>query len=145
MCRFGDCVNEAQRDGLCWAHLKQRERDGRLREVKTKPESPRDRLREAALAYADAADYDEDAFKRADDNLRKSAIAYARHGVVQDIREALARARARGVRLGRPRKADPAQVAELVAAVGVKQAAARLGCSVRTVKRAKRAWRQAER
>lgn len=145
-CSVADCEKPAAKSGLCWAHAKQRLRGQPLTTVASRHASPLDRLREAALDYADA-DADEDAeFGRAEDNLRKAARAYGVKGAAERIREALAAARRRGVVLGRPRKLLPDRALELLSQAGsVAAVAALLDLHPSTVRRAVRRARSAPR
>lgn len=138
VCRVGDCDNPAARDGLCWAHRKRLQRDQPLTTgISRRPASALERLTEAALAYAEA-DRDDD-WERAKDNLRKSATAYAAKHVSEATREAMARLRARGIHVGRPRKLDPETALRLVSEMGgIREAAIALQVSVWTVRRALR-------
>lgn len=125
--QHGDCPNEAKRDGLCWGHVKAKS-DGRGIDIELQapkgapraraglePVSHRELLREAALAYADAEDDDD--YRRADDNLAKTAQRFAKGGakdaidealaarqaeINAAIREGMARRAAEGVSVGRP-------------------------------------------
>jgi hypothetical protein len=134
-CAVDGCENDAARGGLCWAHVKEKQRTGKLSPLSKRPASALERLTEAAIAYAEAEEDDE--FRRARDNLRKSAAAYAVRHPGETVREALARAKAQGVRLGRPPKLTPEKARELVDSAGsIKRAAAMLGVSRRTVRRA---------
>jgi hypothetical protein len=118
-CSVDDCPNEANRGGRCWAHAKRKAR-GQDANTLARP-SGLERLREAALRYADAED-DED-FRRAEDNLRKAAYAIAR--------------RANGG--GRPAKVQVDTALAALRAVGsLRGAAALLGCSHVAVWRALR-------
>ena len=71
MCSFDDCVHPAESSGLCAAHRKQRQRTGRLVPVVERLE-PRARLREAALALADADSEDDRAARRAQVRFMKT-------------------------------------------------------------------------
>lgn len=76
-CRVADCCEPAERGDLCATHRKQLQRTGAVTsQVRVAQASPRDTLREAAIAYADADDGDDGEFRRADDNLRKAAVSY---------------------------------------------------------------------
>lgn len=75
-CREPDCFKPARRNGYCWGHHKRRMR----RQVVSTPLAERpvstwDRLTAAALAYADVGDSEGD-YDRAQDRLRKAAMAY---------------------------------------------------------------------
>jgi hypothetical protein len=74
VCSVDECETPVERAGLCGAHYKRK----RLGHAPHKLARPRglERLTEAALAYAGAED--DETFRKARDNLRKSAIAYAR-------------------------------------------------------------------
>lgn len=140
LCTVDDCPNPAARGGICWGHIKKRSRTGGLGELERRPKSKQERVYEAALTYAGAESDDE--FERARENLRKSSIAAGQAFVSELTREALARLREQGVRLGRPPKVEPAQVAEAVSRAGsAKRAASQLGVSLRTIRRALRAHR----
>ncbi len=140
-CSFDGCENAAKRAGYCWSHVWQEQHHGEKRTVTKRPASALERLTEAAIAYAEA-DEDEE-FNRARDNLRKSAMSYGQRGVGELIRERLAEARARGVRLGRPPKLDVASVEILVVQWGgVRSAARALGVAASTVVEALRKARQ---
>lgn len=73
-CTAPDCERAAARDGLCWGHLKQRQRGRRLTPLRERYESPWVRLVAAMEAYENA-DSDE-AFERAKDRCRKAAKAF---------------------------------------------------------------------
>lgn len=134
-CSVDGCENEAQRNGVCWAHVKQRQRESEVTPVTRRPSTALERLTEAALAYAEADEHED--YIRARDNLRKSASAYGRKHVSEAVREAMAELKANGVHVGRPRKLDPESTIRLVSEVGgTKRAAARLQVSERTVRRA---------
>lgn len=99
-----------------------------------RPASSWERLTEAAIAYFEAEDSEWD---RARDNLRKSAVAYAKLGTV--IRDAMERAKQSGVHVGRPRKVTLEIARAAVAEVGsIRRAAMRLGVHEDTVRRALR-------
>jgi hypothetical protein len=71
-CRRDGCLEAVRTGDVCDGCRKRGKRGGyRQRHV-----SPLDRLREAALAYADASDLDEQEFQRAESNLAKSAVHY---------------------------------------------------------------------
>jgi hypothetical protein len=136
-CGYDGCDRPAQRGGYCWGHVKQVARGQRVSELVHRPQSSLERLTEAALTYA-GAEEDED-FARARDNLRKAAAAYGGKSMGDVIRERLADARTRGVRLGRPPLLEPEQARLMVvAAGGVGKAARVLQVSRFTVFRALR-------
>jgi hypothetical protein len=74
----GDCLNLAQgRNRFCATHLKRQQRDQPLETpVKKRPQSPRELLSEAAIAYADVDASDELAYERAWERLRYAARTY---------------------------------------------------------------------
>lgn len=115
-CSVDGCESPAAKGGLCWAHAKRRAK-GQDANVLPRP-SGLERLREAALKYADA-EGDED-FRRAEDNLRKAAAALMR--------------RARG---GRPATVAHEEALNALRAAGsLRRAAAVLGVSAWAVLRA---------
>ncbi|MGH8525140.1 MAG: hypothetical protein ACREXY_13280 [Gammaproteobacteria bacterium] len=65
-CAAGDCDRDAARGGLCWAHLKRRQRlkdlSAPLREWGM---TALERMAKAALRYSNADDTDEDEYRRA--------------------------------------------------------------------------------
>lgn len=120
-CSVDGCENEAKRAGLCWSHRKRKLRGHVVNEALAARPSGRERVREAALAYANA-ETDAD-FKRAEDNLFKAAYAIAK--------------RASGG--GRPAKVDvDAALAALRSVGSIRGAASLLGVSRMAVWRALR-------
>ena len=77
-CEADGCLLPEHAAGLCQGHFRRRSRgrpvSGRLREVL----SPWGRVVEAALALADVSSEDDQAHRRAEDNLRTAITAYAR-------------------------------------------------------------------
>lgn len=74
------CQRPAARGELCWAHAGRRRRGTSMtRPVRpdTRGKKRHGGLMEAALAYADADGSDAQAYRRAWDRLRKAALAYA--------------------------------------------------------------------
>lgn len=103
---------------------------------KTNPMSPLERLTEAAISYANADSDDE--YDRARDNLRKAASAFG-NKAGEAIRIALADLRARGIKLGRPRKIEPEVAVRLAEQTkSIRKTALMLGVSRKTVQRALR-------
>ena len=138
LCRAEDCTNLSARDGLCWSHAR-RKREGASMQLAKRPATPIERVREAALTYAEVDAEDDDAFRRADDNLRKAAIAYGAREVIDRIRKGLERRRQAGLHVGRPRKVEPKAAIDAVTETGsVQKAATKLGVSRYTVGRALR-------
>lgn len=81
VCDIIGCANAAVKAGLCWGHYKRRQRgqelDTPLASREPRP-TPVERLFEAALQYAEAADDDE--YRRARYALRRNALEYALDG-----------------------------------------------------------------
>lgn len=103
--------------------------------IRQRPKTPFERITECVLAYADAEDDDD--FAHARDNLRKAAAAYGSSATSELVRDALAKLKAAGVKLGRPRKVTLELVAEVIVREGrVCRAAAVLGVSRWTIRRA---------
>lgn len=76
-CSVDGCLNEAARAGLCWSHVKRRSRKLPVNvELEELPRSPFDRLLQAAFVFSELVATDDAGWKRARDNLRKSAVAY---------------------------------------------------------------------
>ena len=100
MCSFDDCVHPAESSGLCAAHRKQRQRTGRLVPVVERLE-PRARLREAALALADADSEDDRAYDLAERRFWAAVRAAAREYGAEHIDELLALVSPRGRKIRR--------------------------------------------
>lgn len=123
----------AFRNGKCSSHMKQLQRTGRTAPIKEKlPVS--ERLIEAYGRFAEA-DSDED-YERHKREFRVLAKALGKEEISSSLKEALARARAAGRRLGRPPKVDRARVIDLVRLLGRTSLVARvLQVSTRTIQR----------
>lgn len=139
-CDYDGCERPRRYEDWCEGHYKQEQRGERMHALtenhggpgKVVHGSALDRLREASTRRESIpAEPEFDAeFKRADDNLRKAAVAY-----VKDLPPP------RGP--GRPPKVDPSKVIELVRKLGGNRAAAAtLGVTIRTVRRAKAQYRR---
>lgn len=146
-CTVDGCLRRAKRDasGLCEGHTKRAQRGttvagGLLERTSsryTPYASPLERLQEAALRLADADAEDEGAYQRAQDALRKAAEAYGRRAISEKVRQALARAKAKGRPVGRPPKVTADQASQMRAATGSNaEAARRLGVSRDTLAKA---------
>ena len=147
-CATEDCPNEARNDvesGLCWACTAQKRRNGKVVGATPRHESAWDRLTEAAITYADRADaWNKAEFAKAKDQLRKAAKAYGPTDHAARTREGMQKARAAGVLIHRPPKLTPAAaMAALVKEGSAKRASAKLGVSLRTLRRALKAHRDA--
>lgn len=110
-CSVDGCPKEAARGGLCWGHVKKRQRGQTVNEALTeRPESKIDVLREAALAYAEAEEDDD--FRRAEDSLRKAAERFGAETARRA--EAMIRSeRARRAGLARAAKLTPERRKEI--------------------------------
>jgi hypothetical protein len=77
-CGEDGCPNAAARGGLCWAHIKRKQREAAASDpVRSYRRQHLDNIERAALLYADAEN--ETDFLRAQDLLRKHITAYAYH------------------------------------------------------------------
>ncbi len=144
----GPCELEVFRLGLCMAHAQQQVRKGKLQPLQEKL-SPEERLIVAATEHLEAdGDEDWERTRRATINAAKALGTKARG---MTIREALAEAQARGVRIGRPPEVDIDEVRRLLSRLAADQqlvtlsmskkvrvVAAVMGLSERTVWRALR-------
>lgn len=74
-CTGPGCSRPAARAQLCWGHLRQARRHGILRPLEPRGQIPWDRVREAAIALADAETDDE--LRRAEERLRAAVVAYS--------------------------------------------------------------------
>lgn len=137
-CAIDGCGREGKQGGYCWGHRKRLARGQDMSgELGRRSESAMELLAAAALRYAEA-DEDEE-FDRARDNLRKRAAAFGARFISEATKEALARRRAEGAKLGRPTKLNPDTVLRLVEDLGGRRrAAAALGVSRWTIWRATR-------
>ncbi len=144
----GPCELEVFRLGLCMAHAQQQVRKGKLHPLQEKL-SPEERLIVAATEHLEAdGDEDWERTRRATINAAKALGTKARS---MTIREALAEAQARGVRIGRPPEVDLTEVRRWLAGIAadaqlatlsmgrkVRVVALVMGLSERTVRRALR-------
>jgi hypothetical protein len=71
------CGRPVARGGLCWGHLKVRERGGALRPLKSKP-SPFERVIEAGSAFLEAEAEDDDEYRRTLAAFRRAAEGWMR-------------------------------------------------------------------
>lgn len=124
------CDRPAARSGLCWAHVRAKQRNRPLVPLKVKAPSTFARLISAALNLADTDTGDDEAYDRAQDNLRKASEAHRRGSFADAVRDGLQAARARGVKLGRPAGLEPVVARKAVKQHGsVAKAAQALGLS----------------
>jgi len=123
----------------CCMHEKRHQRGGDMSAPVVVRLPPRERFIEACNALAEAeddAEY-ESAQKAALAAFREMAAEQARAEASRRIKAALARARAAGVRIGRPPSVDPHEAARLYATLRTLRAvAAHLRVNVATVHRA---------
>lgn len=134
-CVWGDC-EEPTRQGrrLCEMHEKRRQRGADMSAPKQERLTPAERLLELAIRLADA-DSDEE-FRRARRGLLSAARALGPKLSGEIIRDAMAAARRRGVRIGRPPKLTADQARAALEEHGSVIAAARaLGVHRRTLQR----------
>lgn len=149
-CSVDGCPFPVRKGGYCDSHLKRQTRK-RIGEssipvsglIERRP-SGMERVCECALTYYEADSEDDDAYRRAFDNLRKAVAAGRSDAISGLVKEALARAKACGVRLGRPPKLVIETAVAVVRETGsVRAAAVRLCVSVETVRRVLRKARRA--
>lgn len=82
------CDKDAQRAGLCHGHREQKTRGEPLTPLRVQGQSRFEMLRAAAIAYADASDEDEAAFKRAEKRLIMAAKRYSGRPVTSSPEDA---------------------------------------------------------
>jgi hypothetical protein len=87
--------------------------------------SPKERLEEAAHRFAESDAEDDAAFQRNQRDLLRAARQFAPQAPGELVRQGMAEARARGVRLGRPPSVTPEEAYEAVHRFGSIVAAAR--------------------
>ena len=132
-CDGPECEREAVPGGrFCAGHYKQHSRGQPLTPLRSYA-STWDRLVESAISFVDADSDDDLEFKRAKDALAAAARAYKSDSQREAIRAGIARARAKGIRVGRPRSAEYDQVRELVKRLGIRGAARAMGLPKSTV------------
>jgi nucleotide-binding universal stress UspA family protein len=137
-CAVGDCERPT-RGGrtLCEAHEKRKQRGQPLTAEISERLSPKQRLIEAALRLVDTDPEDDTAWEANERAVIRAARVFAPSATGEIIRQALADARARGVRLGAPPKIDGAQARQMVKRLGsITLAAKALGVDRDTVSRA---------
>ena len=149
-CTIDGCTRPAARAGLCWGHLKRRQR-GSTVGVELRPaaggqapvslETSRSLFLDAAVEYAHVEPDDDEAYHRALERLEKAAVAFARRKVTAKARAALAARKAAGLAVGRPPIVTlPALRRALRLGGGVRAAARMLRVRRTTIQRAMRRW-----
>lgn len=77
-CIAEDCTRLAQRNGLCWAHVRRRSRGALLSPPVRVPVSPWACVVDSAVELADSDSQDDRAYRRSEWRLRKATIRYAK-------------------------------------------------------------------
>jgi hypothetical protein len=75
-CDVDDCANETARSGLCWGHLKQRQRGQATHELRARGQGPRRVFLSAVLDLMEVDSGDEEAWRRCWHRLRVAARRY---------------------------------------------------------------------
>lgn len=139
-CAISTCERET-RDGreLCDLHEKRKQRGGDMHAPVQERLNPEQRFFEALERYNDVSSEDDGAYLHERKRLLAAVANFSNNAMSAIVKQALAEARARGIRLGSPPKLDYANIHGLVALWGgVSRAARELGVSRRTVQRALR-------
>lgn len=76
-CTISGCDKPSARGGLCWGHVKRRQKGKPLTELGERL-SPKERLVKAALDLAAACDFDEILFRKLQKRLMEHARAYTK-------------------------------------------------------------------
>jgi DNA invertase Pin-like site-specific DNA recombinase len=137
-CAVGDCERPT-RGGrtLCEAHEKRKQRGQSLTAELAERLTPKQRLLEACNRWIETDPEDDVAYEANERAVVRAAKAFAPATTGEIIREALAAARARGVRLGRPPELQPEDARRMVKRLGTITLAARaLGVDRKTVRAA---------
>jgi hypothetical protein len=119
----------------CDFHRRRLDRGKPLTAPKKVRLNPRERLHEAALAWADADAENEAAYQKAATELLKAARAMAPQVAGDVIRQGMAEARQRGVRLGHPPRLTHSEALQAVSRHGSLKAAVRAGVASRNALR----------
>jgi len=120
---------------LCQTHTKQRQRTGELTPIRENT-TPRERLLELIYQLSECSDDDAE-YERLSRAVDRSALALGWSMRAKAIREGLAHAKARGVRVGRPPKLQPEKTRRVYLRAGsIAAAARRLRVSRAAVRRA---------
>lgn len=134
-CEAPDCDRPAFRLGLCEAHCKRKQRGKPLAEPIAEQLSPKRRALEASIDLVEAGDDDREYAKR--ERAWLAAVrGYGSAARGELISMAMAEAKARGVRIGRPPKVTAAMLRELLSVSGL---ARLLQVDRKTIRRALRA------
>jgi DNA invertase Pin-like site-specific DNA recombinase len=123
-CEIGDCDRLAFRDGKCSTHVKQLQRTG-----KTAPIAEKLSLEERVIVTHDEmmrAGDDDDEYERARRAMLLACKALGKKEASQALKQSFAAAKARGVRLGRPPKADAEEIRRTLEIIGSVTLTARL-------------------
>lgn len=121
---------------VCSSHMKQLQRNGRTQPI-TEKLSLEERAILAGNALVEAGD-NEDEYEAARKVFIQACRTLGQRASREVIKEALAAARGRGVRLGRPPKVDMKKLRELMKLKPPQLVALQLGVSQSTVYRARR-------
>ncbi len=77
-CQVNECNRIAQRNGLCWAHVRRRSRGSSLSAPIRRVTSPWSTVVDAAIDLADSDSQDDTNYRRRQWRLRKATLRYAR-------------------------------------------------------------------
>lgn len=137
-CTVSECETETREGRIrCELHEKRYQRGQSLTTPKVERLSPRARVVEAAIRLADAETDEE--FEKAERDVLRAAKQLAPSAHSELVRQGMAGARRRGVRLGRPASLTRAEAIALVSRHGSLRAAVRAGAAGRnTLRRALR-------
>ncbi len=138
-CTVDDCGRPAQKAQLCWGHYKRAQLGKPVHvQLEKHHRTPLAALLDSSMKFAEAEEDDD--YERAVMLLALYARRYVKFVNAQKVRSALKKAKARGEQVGRPMKPVADGELELIR-LGerrVKDVAAALGVSRRTVQRALR-------
>lgn len=105
-CAFDGCTANAQRQGLCWGHLRQKRLQRPLRKLRDRS-GPKDAFMGAVLNYLELAPTDDAGWQRAWNRLRRAA-----HRYVEADKATVGRPKSRDVERGQPDEVHASSDAE---------------------------------
>jgi hypothetical protein len=139
-CTAAEC-EEPSRQGraYCEHHEKRHQRGQSLTAPKAERLSPKEALLVAAQRWVDTDSEDDAEYQRRERAVLRAALRSAPHVTGESVRQGMAEAQQRGVRLGRPPVVTAEQAKEMVRRLGTAALAARaLDVSESAVRRALR-------